>query len=230
MSIFTAMAKDTRLKKNLKKSQTSVPQQQTKNSDFPGEDGDYPFIWTGFRDGDKDGVNYTVFEFSCQEEDPEEAYSFQMTIFIMFSDSKHMTVEDKQDQFFETLQLLGIETAGADIKDVEKAVAEMLTERPAYLCSVTTSGEYKNLNILEAIELEDDGEDGGEGESSEEVEAVNPNIDEDPADWVGYTCIYENMQYWIGSVPSEGHVSLTDSEDVVVYEEVPWALVVPESE
>jgi hypothetical protein len=241
MSIFDKMAANKTLKKNLAKAKAVVPNQQKSNEDFPGADGEYHFRWMKLREWEakKTGDLYSCFDMVCIDEG--EVSKFPMGILIGFVESAAMTVEDKQEQFFETLQLLGVETADLELSDMQKAADVVMAEEHVYLCSVTTSKnkKYKNLRIKEILsdksewqkenEAAGDVDPAGDDDSGEDAAVVNPNVADNPSDWEGYTCNYgEYKGLFMGDCNDDAQtVTLTDDDDEVVELDVPWGSVTP---
>lgn len=243
MSLFEKMKTDATMKRHLKRAKAVVPNQQSRNEDFPGEDGDYNFDWVKYREWEKDGTSYVVFEFMCTDEGEQQG--FTMSIMVAFLNSAAMTVEDKMDQFFEILKTLGVDVEGTPENKLEQEVLNCASERRAIIGSVTTSKDkkYKNLRIKEYLgagepEAPESSEDESPDEWQKEKDAVeeseisseetNPNVDEAPSEWEGYYGTYEGVKYWIASPDDDAKtVSLQDDDDEVIYEDVDWSLVIP---
>ena len=230
------------LKKNMESAKKVVPNQQKENKDFPGEDGDYHFQWVKLREWEakKDGALYCCFDLKCLDEGEVENYP--MTILIGFTETAQMTIEDKQDQFFETLQLLGVETADLDPNDMEDAVQGVINAKYTYVCSVVTSKDkkYKNIRIKEILAEEWQGEleEAEEEEGTEDVEVeesgdtdsdANPYIDSLPSEWDGYQCNYGSIPgLWISNPDDDAlTVDLSNDDDELVGEGVSWSEITP---
>lgn len=248
MSVFAKMKTDPRMKKSVKRAVVSTPDSQSRNEDFPGPDGDYRFIWSKMREWETAGTSYAVFEFTCTEEGEgdESCEGYVMSILIAFEDSAKMTLDDKLNQFMETLQLLGVDTPQLQEVDViEKEAAKAVLERRDVLCSVVTSRDkkYKNVRIKELLEpsesegevVENTEEEEGSEVSSEEVTADNPHVDDTPSEWEGYQATVSDPEddnlYWIANADDEGKtVDLTNDDEEVIYSYAPWDMVIPSAE
>jgi len=128
MSLFDSMAKDQRLKNHFKKATESTPDQRIDNNSFSGADGEYHFTFIKFNDFQtKEKVDCCEFQFRVIHcEGQEEQAGELANIFLMFRDDEYNTKEEVQDRFMQTCQLVGVETAGKNPKQIEKGIASVI--------------------------------------------------------------------------------------------------------
>jgi hypothetical protein len=187
MSVFEKMAKNSRLKKHAKRAGATVPNQRINNNSFPGDDGEYFMEFIKLNDFEtKEGVACTEFQFrvlSCEGQ--EEAAGSLLNIFLMFRDDDYNTEEEVLEQFFQTCQLVGVDTKSGDIVAVSNEVKEEAVGRCIRGAVVTGKSAKKNKSlylrgVAEAPLSSDAVEDAVE--DAEEVETVEE--EGEVTDWV----------------------------------------------
>ena len=158
MSIFEKMKKDTRLRSNLKAAKEVSPDDgQISNKDFPGPDGEYIFLWSGYNDFEgKDGTQYVEFIFTATHDNDQPVVNKKCNIFLAFKDSGKVTMEDVQENFFKTLQQLGIATPNLSPEEIQAAIKDFCGKIKIKAAVVTSksNSDYRNLYLRTLIEGE----------------------------------------------------------------------------
>ena len=252
MSIWDKQKTDPRLRSGFKAAAESTPNERINNSSFPGEDGEYLFKWTELNDFEgKDGTTYTEFVFQATADNDPEVTGKKCNIFMAWKDSEGMTMEDVQEQFYQNLQLLGIETAGVSAATIESEVKEILAKGITVKAAVVTSKKnsaFRNLFLrgtVEGGEEEDTPEDPPEAKTTkttktskatkkaptpsspatDEWEAETETEEEDwkPSTSIGYECVYEGKQWTVTAANDEDGTIEVEDETGDGYTEVPFS-------
>lgn len=215
-SIFAAMKKNSALAKNMAKAK-----KVTAVREFDGPDGDYLANLNRVSHYTKDGALGIVLEFRATEEGDFQGQ--KLVVFFSFKQTERETVTEVQNRFFETLQLMGIET---DIDDdqLDKALKSLIETKAQITLRVKTgkqggkfinvvgiasaASEVANTEYVEeespiAEEATDTApEEPVEEWTDEEVGAEEPVeevVEEEsdpnlPSSWVGYAMLYKNNE------------------------------------
>jgi len=139
------MKDNPRLKRNINTAKATTGGGRTDNSEFPGDDGEYYFHFMGCRDFGTDPAN-TVLDFrACSTEEQADVAGVPMMVWISWEDSGSFTVEDKQEQLFEFLQAMGVDTPTLSEAQITAEIDAATKERRIVLCNVKSKGEYKNI-------------------------------------------------------------------------------------
>lgn len=213
-SVFAAMKKQSALAKNMAKAKKVVAVRE-----FDGPDGDYTSNLSRLSHYTKDGSLGAVLEFRCID---EGEYSGQkMVIFYSFKTTDRETVQEVQNRFFETIQLLGVSTDVEDDSELDKAISSIISSKDAITLRVKSGkkpgSKFINVvgvaNAAEEIEETEYVEEGTEEveEVATEVEEVDEWVEETteedtteeeeevedtnlPSAWVGYAMIYKGKE------------------------------------
>jgi len=185
MSVFETMAKNARLKKHAKRAGATTPNQRIQNNDFKGEDGEYFMEFVKLNDFEtKEKVACTEFQFrllSCEGQ--EDLGGSMLNIFLMFKDDDYNTEEEVLEQFFQTCQLVGVETKSGDIVAVSNEVKEEAVGRCVKGAVVTGKSAKKNKSLyLRGVAEAPDGADPVEVAEEAEEEAEE-EVDAEVTDW-----------------------------------------------
>lgn len=210
-SIFAAMKKNATLAKHMAKAK-----QVQAVREFDGPDGDYPSVLSRTSHYEKDGSLGIVFEFRCTDGEYAEQ---KMVIFTIFKANEYRTVQEIQDEFFEMLQLMGVET-DCDDAQLDAQLKKLIDNKSEITLRVKTSKKgAKFINVVgiasaakevaeteyveeapaeeEEASTEEEAVDEWEEETAEE-EAVEEEVVEEevspPSAWVGYAMVYKGKE------------------------------------
>jgi len=212
-SVFAAMKKQSALAKNMAKAKKVVAVRE-----FDGPDGDYTSNLSRLSHYTKDGSLGAVLEFRCI--DDGEYCGQKMVIFYSFKTTDRETVQEVQNRFFETIQLLGVSTDVEDDSELDKAIGSIISSKDAITLRVKSGkkpgSKFINVvgvsNAAEEIEATDYVEEGTEeveevateapeevdeweDETAEEVEEEEEVEDTNvPSAWVGYAMLYKGKE------------------------------------
>jgi len=220
-SIFAAMRKNGRLAKHSAKAKKVVAIRE-----FDGPDGDYSTVLTRTNHYTKDGSLGIIFEFRVT--DPGEVESQKLLLYFSFKDGDYETIEEVQNRFYETLQLIGIPTDCEDA-ELEKMLLAIISTKQNIVLRVKTNkrggkfctviGAAEGAAVVAATEYVEEGtveevveevvEETDEWEEEvpeeevveEEEEAVEEEVDWTlPSSWVGYAMVYKSKEVEVISV------------------------------
>ena len=214
-SIFSAMKKNSALAKNMAKAKKVVAVRE-----FDGPDGDYLANLSRVSHYTKDGTLGIVLEFRATEEGDFQGQ--KLVVFFSFKNSDRETVTEVQNRFFETLQLMGIET---DIDDdqLDKALKGLVDTKAQITLRVKTGkqgGKFINVvglaaaasEVADTEYVEEESPIVSEEEVAAEVEAVDEWTEDEvaeepveevveeesdpnlPSSWVGYSMVYKGNE------------------------------------
>ena len=214
-SVFAAMKKQSALAKNMAKAKKVVAVRE-----FDGPDGDYNSNLTRLSHYTKDGSLGAVLEFRCI--DDGDYTGQKMVIFFSFKTTDRETVQEVQNRFFETIQLVGVSTDVEDDADLDKAINKIITDKDVITLRVKSGkkgGKFINVvgladaakqiedtdYVEEATEeeaevvTEEEAVDEWEEETTEEeaVEEVEEEVEEEtnlPSAWIGYAMLYKGSE------------------------------------
>jgi hypothetical protein len=212
-SIFAAMKKQGALAKNMAKAKKVVAVRE-----FDGPDGDYLAVLNRVSHYTKDGTLGIVLEFRAIEDGDTQGQ--KMVIFYSFKNSDYKTVQEVQNEFFETLQLMGIET-DIDDEQLDAALKALIANKSEITLRVNTGktgGNFvsvvglasaaKEVAETEYVEeptadipddqtiAEESAADGSD-EWEEVPEEVPEEVEVDnslPSAWVGYAMVYKGKE------------------------------------
>lgn len=212
ISVFAAMQKEGALAKNMAKAKKVVAVRE-----FDGPDGDYLAVLSRVSHYKKDGALGIIFEFRATQEGDTQGQ--KMVIFTIFKANEYRTIQEIQNEFFEMLQLMGIDTDSSD-EQLQAALDKIVADKSEITLRVKTSKKgSKFINVVglasaakevEATEyVEETTEetvDEPEAESTEEVdewdevpedeeavteEEADPSL---PSSWKGFAMIYKGVE------------------------------------
>ncbi len=214
-SIFAAMKKNSALAKNMAKAK-----KVTAVREFDGPDGDYLANLNRVSHYTKDGTLGIVLEFRATEEGDFQGQ--KLVVFFSFKNSDRETVTEVQNRFFETLQLMGIET---DIDDdqLDKALKSLIETKAQITLRVKTgkqggkfinvvgiasaASEVADTEYVEESPIAEEATDTAVEETVEEwtdeevgaEEPVEEVVEEEsdpnlPSSWVDYIMLYKNNE------------------------------------
>lgn len=223
-SIFAAMKKQGALAKNMAKAKKVVAVRE-----FDGPDGDYLANLNRVSHYTKDGALGIVLEFRATEEG--ETQGQKMVVFFSFKNTDRETVQEVQNRFFETLQLMGIET-DCDDEQLDVALKNLISTKAELTMRVKTGNkggkfisvvglasaakEVDATDYVEESPLPDDemvaAKEEALDEWNEEVpaeELVEEIVDEvvddsKPSAWVGYAMMYKGKEVEVTDADDEG--------------------------
>jgi hypothetical protein len=184
--------------------------------EFDGPDGDYLANLSRVSHYTKDGSLGIVLEFRATEEGDTQGQ--KMVLFFSFKTTDREKVQEVQDRFFETLQLLGIDT-DCDDAQLEAALNGIITNKPEITVRVKTGkngGKFINVvglasaaKEIDKVEYMEEGitavDESGDGTEEvdewdevpedltpeDSVEVDDPSI---PSTWVGYAMVYKGTE------------------------------------
>ncbi len=212
-SVFAAMRKQSALAKNIDKAKKVVAVRE-----FDGPDGDYSTILNRVSHYLKDNVLGIILEYRVV--DSEELEGQKLVLFYKFETTQYRTVQEVQNEFFETLQLMGLDT-DMDDTQLDKALAKLIADKTPITIRVKTSkkgGKFSNVvglasaaKKVEATEyVEETQSEAVEEETTETTEAVDEWADEEtevdvneedgeldpslPSSWVGFAMFYKGKE------------------------------------
>ena len=211
-SVFAAMRANGALAKNIAKAKKVQAVRE-----FDGPDGDYQAVLNRVNHYTKDGSLGIIFEFRCI--DKGDAHDQKMVIFYIFKDNGYRTVQEIQAEFFEALQLMGLET-DIDDAELEKGLNGLIASKAEITLRVKTSKKgSKFINIVglasaakeveateyveetteEVVEEAVDEWDEVPDDDAEAIEDDEEVIDEEPdpalpSSWVGFAMIYKGTE------------------------------------
>ena len=183
-SIFGEMKKVARLNKNIAKAKKVIAVR-----DFEGPDGDYICKLSRTSTVTKDGVMSVIFEFRVN--DGSEMTGQKITIWFSFRDEEvglKRTLEEVQEEFFMTLQLLGIDTEEASEAEMDAYLSDLIkSETPVTISvytSVSKSGKskgksYRNFKIKGVSKTAEEVEETEYLEEDVEYEEVEEEVEEE---------------------------------------------------
>jgi hypothetical protein len=215
-SVFAAMKKQSALAKNMAKAKKVVAVRE-----FDGPDGDYNSNLTRLSHYTKDGSLGAVLEFRCVDEGDYEGQ--KMVIFYSFKTTDRETVQEVQNRFFETIQLIGVYTDVEDDAELDKAINAIISSKAVITLRVKSGKkpgskftnvvglavaakeieetEYVEETTEEEAEVvtEEEAVDEWEEETTEEeaVEEVEEEVEEEtnlPSAWIGYAMLYKGSE------------------------------------
>ena len=205
-SVFAAMKKQSALAKNMAKAKKVVAVRE-----FDGPDGDYNSNLSRLSHYTKDGSLGAVLEFRCVDEGDYEGQ--KMVIFYSFKTTDRETVQEVQNRFFETIQLIGVSTDVEDDAELDKAINAIISSKVVITLRVKSGKkpgskfinvvgvadaakeieetEYVEESTEEEVEVPtgEEAVDEWEEETTEEVEESNL-----PSAWVGYAMLYKGTE------------------------------------
>jgi hypothetical protein len=210
-SIFAAMKKQGALAKNMAKAKKVVAVRE-----FDGPDGDYLATLNRVSHYTKDGALGIVLEFRATEEGDTQGQ--KMVVFFSFKNTERETVQEVQNRFFETLQLMGLET-DCDDEQLDTALKGIIASKAEISMRVKTGkqgGKFVSVVGLASAakevadtEYQEETVEAGDGveevpdEWTEEVpaeELVEEETDDTkPSSWVGYAMIYKGHEVEVES-------------------------------
>lgn len=131
VSVFAAMKKNAALAKHMAKAK-----KVTATREFDGPDGDYLANLSRVSHYTKDGSLGIVLEYRATGEGDTQGQ--KMVVFFSFKQTDRETVQEVQNRFFETLQLMGIDT---DIEDdqLNKELNALISNQAEITLRVKTS-------------------------------------------------------------------------------------------
>lgn len=247
-SIFAAMKKNATLAKHMAKAK-----QVQAVREFDGPDGDYPSVLSRTSHYEKDGSLGIVFEFRCTEGEYAEQ---KMVIFTIFKKTEYRTVEEIQNEFFEMLQLMGVDT-NCDDAQLDAQLKTLIDNKSEITLRVKTSKKgSKFINVVglataakevaetkyveetveevpeEATEKEAVDEWVDETAEEEAVEEVVEEVVEDevspPSAWVGYAMVYKGKEVEVLNADDETmKVTIKDGVKKLI---VPFSALTPPPE
>ena len=205
-SVFAAMKKQGALAKNMAKAKKVVAVRE-----FDGPDGDYISNLNRVSHYTKDGSLGIVLEFRATEDG--ETQGQKLVVFFSFKTTDYETVQEVQNRFFETLQLMGLET-DIDDKELEVALDTLITSKTEITLRVKTSKRGgKFINVVGLASAANEVENTEYVEEKEEVVDDWPEEDEEitedeevtedeqdhtdislPSFWVGYAMLYKEKE------------------------------------
>lgn len=212
-SVFAAMKKNAALAKNMAKAKKVQAVRE-----FDGPDGDYLANLSRVNHYTKDGSLGIIFEFRAIEEGDTQGQ--KMVIFFIFKGNEYRTVQEIQAEFFEALQLMGLET-DIDDAELEKGLNSLIESKAVITLRVKTSKKgSKFINIVglasaaqeveatEYVEESTEEVDAVEEEATEETEEVDEWEEEEeeaveeeeaadeslPSSWVGFAMVYKGTE------------------------------------
>lgn len=210
ISVFAAMQKEGALAKNMAKAKKVVAVRE-----FDGPDGDYLANLSRVSHYKKDGALGIVFEFRAIEEGDTQGQ--KMIIFTIFKANEYRTIQEIQNEFFEMLQLMGIDTDSTD-EQLQAALDKIVAEKSEITLRVKTSKKgSKFINVVglasaakevadteyveetteetveEPVDEATEEVDEWEDETTEEVveEEADPSL---PSSWKGYAMMYKGTE------------------------------------
>lgn len=132
-SIAALMKANARLKKNVE-----VAKKVVARKDYSGPAGDVITKFTAKSCVTLDSIPCVILEFRVDGEVPgQEHYNGErIAIFNKFQDDDYGTIESRQAEFFERVQLLGIDTRSMTLEQVDKALDELRKDSPAIVIRV----------------------------------------------------------------------------------------------
>lgn len=214
ISVFEAMKKEGKLAKNMAKAKKVVAVRE-----FDGPDGDYIANLSRVSHYKKDGALGIIFEFRATEDG--EYQGQKMVIFTIFKANEYRTIEEIQNEFFEMLQLMGIDT-DSDDDQLQAALTNIINSKAEITLRVKTSKKgSKFINVVglasaakeveateyveesveevpeeveeEAVVEEEEAEE--EWDEIEEEEVVEEEADTSlPTSWIGYAMLYKGTE------------------------------------
>lgn len=207
-SVFAAMKKNAALAKNMAKAKKVQAVRE-----FDGPDGDYLANLSRVSHYTKDGSLGIIFEFRAIEDGDTQGQ--KMVIFFIFKQTDYRTVQEVQNEFFETLQLMGIDT-DCDDDQLTVALNGVIASKSVITLRVKTSKKgSKYINVVglasaaqevetteyveETVEAEEEVEETVEDEVDEwEEEAEEEVVEEEevnsPSAWVGFAMLYKGKE------------------------------------
>ncbi len=216
-SVFAAMKKNAALAKNMVKAKKVQAVRE-----FDGPDGDYLTELSRVNHYTKDGALGIIFEFRAIEEGDTQGQ--KMLVFFVFKQTDYRTVQEVQNEFFETLQLMGIDT-DCDDDQLTAALNAVIASKASialrvktskkgskYISVVGVASAAKEVADTEYVEevVEGETEDVGaveeevdewEEETTEEAEVEEEVVEEvveeessPPSAWVGYAMLYRGTE------------------------------------
>lgn len=196
-SIFTAMKKNATLAKHMAKAK-----QVQAVREFDGPDGDYPSVLSRTSHYERDGSLGIVFEFRCTDGEFAEQ---KMVIFTSFKANEYRTVHEIQDEFFEMLQLMGVET-DCDDAQLDTQLKKLIDSKSEITLRVKTS--KKGAKFINVVGLATAAKEVAETEYVEEVpaeeEIVEETTEEETADeWADETAEEEAVEGEVEEVVEE---------------------------
>ena len=209
-SVFAAMKKQGALAKHMAKAKKVVAVRE-----FDGPDGDYLANLSRVSHYTKDGSLGIVLEYRATGEGDTQGQ--KMVVFFSFKQTDRETVQEVQDRFFETLQLMGIDT---DIEDdqLNKELNALIANKAEITLRVKTSkngGKFINIvglasaakevaatEYVEETVAEEETTEVVDEETTDEWDEEVPEEEEveeesDPAlpsSWVGYAMLYKGTE------------------------------------
>lgn len=140
-SVFAAMKKNAALAKNMAKAKKVQAVRE-----FDGPDGDYLTELSRVNHYTKDGALGIIFEFRATEEGDTQGQ--KMLVFFIFKQTEYRTVQEVQNEFFETLQLMGIDT-DCDDDQLTTALNAVIASKTTITLRVKTSKKgAKFINVV----------------------------------------------------------------------------------
>lgn len=146
-SIFAAMKKQGALAKNMAKAKKVVAVRE-----FDGPDGDYLCNLNRVSHYTKVGTLGIVLEYRVIEEG--EAQGQKMVIFYSFKSNEYKTIQEIQNEFYETLQLMGLET-DIDDEQLDADLKKLISDRTVITVRMKTStgGKSKGKKFASVVGL-----------------------------------------------------------------------------
>jgi len=198
-SVFAAMKKQGALAKNMAKAKKVVAVRE-----FDGPDGDYLANLNRVSHYTKDGSLGIVLEYRAIEDGDTQGQ--KMVVFFSFKTSERETIQEVQNRFFETLQLMGIDT-DIDDEELEKALNNLVAKKTEITLRVKTSNKGgKFINVVglasAAKEVADTEYVEETPEAVEDVTTVDEQLGEDT----------EAVDEWEDEVPEEKATEVPEEE------------------
>lgn len=141
-SIAALMKANARLKKN-----AEVAKKVVARKDYTGPAGDVITKFSNKACLTIDNIPCVILEFRIDGEVPgqEDFNGERIAVFNKFNDDEYGTVESRQAEFFERVQLLGIDTRSMTLEQVDKALDDLRKDSPQITVRVVKKqGKGKN--------------------------------------------------------------------------------------
>ena len=217
--IFALMKANKRLAKNV-----AVAKKVVARKDYSGPEGEVVCRFNGQMAVQFDGIDCAILQFSVDGSVPgQEDYNGErIGLFYRFQDDDYGTVESRQAELFEAIQMLGIDTVKLTEAQIKAALDELRKNgNPIKIRVVKKKGKganaaktYTNFRLVGTVKAESNGavvpdedeewsdEDVTEPETEEtevetEVEAEVEAEEEGelaPTDWIGFEVKYKTKR------------------------------------
>lgn len=196
-SLLSTLRSNARLKSHINDAKKTEVKDSRQSNDYTGPDGDVIVRLSGTYVGTHktDGYLQAILEFSVID---GEYADQRMIKYFGFRDSEYGTAEEVLDEYFESLQRLGIETADKTDEEIEAQIDALKTKRTPQKVRVRTKNGRQRVYLnglateattdytyaekeVAAPEPEDEWGDTGEPEDTSE-NAVEGEL----SDWIGF--------------------------------------------